>query len=695
MAQREYLDCEYYLAGHNQSVLRVEGREYAGQLDIDIDSLRHSLAAPAVGTSLSKQGALLFRALFPKNSRLLDGYRDSLSRARQEEKHVRFRLHVAPEAPIDLHRLNWELLFDDVEKRCLSRWRETAFSRYASVPLNAPAPAAGRPKLLVVIGAPSNWEELKLARIDPEQARQEMAAALDSVAGFMPYEIMQGPATPARVRNRLDEGGFQAVHVYAHGLLRENPETGLRSASLVLEEEDGTGAPVGEDLFAEIFDGLSELRLVTLMTCHGGVQTQDDPFGGLGPTLVRLGVPAVISMRRSISFVAARIFTESFYDYLARHGRVDAAANEARQHAFLTLNGVRRHPAAASIEWSSPTLTMRLRDARVWDAQQASALRLPEGATGVDWDSIIQAVQADRVLPIIGPGLNHGMLLSNESVTERWSAEYNYSTYNYPSNNRNDLPRVAQFVETMRSRKFPHGRLLTFLKEDLMMRLDVQTRDRLREATLTQVIQEWASPTFDGDKDSPYRVLAELPFSNFITCNFDGYLSAALKWARRRQVVRERCRWRRVDKDSKQYQVLKGTRDEPLVFHLYGDDSDSTTLVLTEDDHLNWLRAVSKDDWRVPRLLRGKLNENMLLFLGFNMRDLDFRVLFKGLIDDLKEMVLPRVVVLQIHPDEGDERQTAELLNFLSRDCQNLDFQIYPGHARGFLSDLRQQLGRV
>jgi hypothetical protein len=81
------------------------------------------------------------------------------------------------------------------------------------------------------------------------------------------------------------------------------------------------------------------------------------------------------------------------------------------------------------------------------------------------------------------------------------------------------------------------------------------------------------------------------------------------------------------------------------------------------------------------------------LFLGFNVRDFDFRVLFKGLINDLNEKLLPRIAVLQVHPDEGSPHEAEEILSFLSKDCSNLAIQVYPGSARDFLVELRNQRG--
>ena len=138
-------------------------------------------------------------------------------------------------------------------------------------------------------------------------------------------------------------------------------------ARLVLETGDGRASFVDEELFAEVFDGQRDLRLVTLIACHGGASAGRDPFSGLAPALVRRGVPAVVAMRRQISLDGATRFAEHFYRNLARSAQVDAATNEARLQLYL---GESRSP-----EWGTPALFMRLAEGRLWslpnDAESA------------------------------------------------------------------------------------------------------------------------------------------------------------------------------------------------------------------------------------------------------------------------------------------------------------------------------------
>jgi hypothetical protein len=150
----------------------------------------------------------------------------------------------------------------------------------------------------------------------------------------------------------MEKGSFQLLHFFGHGLSRNGV------SALMLENEQGRVHPVEEKLLAEVFLGVRELRLVTLVACHGGAPSSGDPFSGLAGRLVQRGVPSVIAMRRAVRVDSAHLFTQHLYRHIAQTGRADAAVNEARQQLYLA--------EPRGIDWSSPVLYSRLSDGRLW-----------------------------------------------------------------------------------------------------------------------------------------------------------------------------------------------------------------------------------------------------------------------------------------------------------------------------------------
>ncbi|HEY2291891.1 MAG TPA: CHAT domain-containing protein [Thermoanaerobaculia bacterium] len=679
MSLPEYLDCELSLTAPDQASLTLDGRVYSGRPTLDeaaLQRLRASLGPLQYGTEL-------FAALLPPDSDLLSGYREALAVARHEDKLLRLRLRVADTAPAELHTLRWELLYDSRKSITFGCSREIAFSRDCAVPEPPGAAVREVPRLLVAAADPSNLAELGLPAMDRDEARRSIDEALKPLTGLMVWELLDGPVTAARLRDRLVAGGFHALHLQAHGLLLPARAT----ASLVLEAEEGTAEGhkadfVDEESFAQIVEGLRDLRLVTLIACHGGMQSSGAPLSGLGPGLVRRGVPAVVAMRQSISFEAARSFCAYFYSNLARGGTVDRAANEARQQLRLSRRD--------SDEWGTPVLFMRLRDGLLWEPRTPPAVTAGAGgASTVKWPALLARIQSDNFVPFLGPGVCRGLLPSAAEIAELWASQYD----GFPLDGRTDLPAVAQFVETKEGRGFPQDRLPALLTEELLHREQINERKRYEGLRLSEVIDRLAERHFDKDADEPHRLLAGLKISTYATTNFDTFQAAALRWQGKKPKV-ERCRWREdATTLPPEYETLSGTPQEPLVFHMYGNDEDPTSFVLTEDDHLDFLRAISAEPKLLPLHFKRKLTEAMLLFLGYDVRRLDCRVLLRGLIAHLKDLRRGRIAVLQIDPSEDDAPRTEELRAYMEGCCQELQIEVYWGSVRDFLRELKNRLG--
>src|SRR5436305_1084522 len=338
-----YLDSELYVTDRDQARLSFEGEQFSDRPHLS-DEWARSLVQPL---DPKEYGAAIFSATLVDN--LLTGYRIALSRAQKQEARLRLRLHVADTAPAALHALPWELLYDRQRSVALGGSQDVAFSRYLSLDEPSRPPGQERPRLLVALANPRDLPA-HLPPMDRERTLEALGRTLKSLAGQMSYEVLDGPTTVARLRERLVEGGFHALHLQAHGLL--HAEDSGDATRLVLEDEAGNAALVDQEFLSRLFEGLRTLRLVTLVACHGGKQTGDDPFSGLGPGLVRRGIPAVVAMRQAISFGAAVRFCDHFYRNLARSGCVDAAVSEARNQLFLSQ--------LEESEFGTPVLFMRL-----------------------------------------------------------------------------------------------------------------------------------------------------------------------------------------------------------------------------------------------------------------------------------------------------------------------------------------------
>ncbi len=349
-----HLDSELYLPNASHARFRCDGRDYEARdlrLDDTLITRLHEL-----GYEPQVYGATLFDAAVPPGSPLRDGLRAALARAEESQLRLRLRLHLAPGLPTELHRVHWELLFDPDRKVALARSPDTAFSRFGSTPHAPRGPVSGRPRLLGVVAAPTDAARFQMAPIDDDDARQRLLAAFASLPDSVDFELLDGPATPERLRDRLSTKDYHGLHIFGHGMAQFR-----RRAGLMMQRDDGRARVVDETLLSEIFLGERDLRLVTLVACHGGALSSNDTSSGLAARLVERGVPAVVGMAQAVTFDQGHRFTDHLYRNLSRTGTVDVATNEARHQLFLA--------EPDGMAWSSPILHMRLADGRLWGSE--------------------------------------------------------------------------------------------------------------------------------------------------------------------------------------------------------------------------------------------------------------------------------------------------------------------------------------
>lgn len=680
MNDAQVLDCELHVLGRSQAIFRIAGREYSGEPVLDEaleDRLRTLLDNPR------KYGIELFNALLPPESNLLAGYRDALAVATYQDKRMRFRLFLDPTMATGLHNLRWERLYDERKEIPLARSRSVLLSRYLGLADRPGSSVGGTPKLLIAISNPNDLGSFGLPAIDVAKAREAMTEALAPLAGKISPVFLEGLVTPARLRDHLVGGGFHVLHLLAHGIL---PVDGQGPAHLVLEKPNGNGEGsaaelVDEGLLSEIFEGDRNLRLIMLLACHGGAPpSMDDPFSGLALQIVKRGLPAVVAMRQGISLQTAKSFSQLFYANLARSGSVERAVNEARQQLYLLQQD--------SDDWASPILFQRLQDGLLWEPEpQPIAMAAQPVDSDFPWDAMLTSIRKDNFVPFLGPEITRGLLLSREQIAHLWFANYQ----GFPLDERTDLPAVAQFVETKKGRGVPQEDLVSLLIQDLIEREQVKERERMQSLSLSQVIARIAERHFDGDPDEPHRILASLPLSTYLTTNYDSFLYEALRW-KGRNPRREICSWREPvpDLPADYKDSLVGKPDSPLVLHLYGHDERTSSMVLTEDQHLDFLRMVSRDRERLTDKLRQKLTQSMLLFVGYDVRRLDCRVLLWGVIASLRHLYAERdrIAILQIEP-ETDPQRAHELKVYVQECCRGLEIKVFEGKSREFLKALR------
>ena len=133
----------------------------------------------------------------------------------------------------------------------------------------------------------------------------------------------------------------------------------------------------------------------------------------------------------------------------------------------------------------------------------------------------------------------------------------------------------------------------------------------------------------------------------------------------------------------------------PVVLHLFGTDEDPDSMVLTEDDHLDYLARISHDhEVFLPSSVNALLAKNTLLFLGYHLEDLDLKVILRGLLTYLALTKYDRMqIAVQIETDDHDAAAQHEVTDYLQQTFRQYfspksDVKIYWGSAQQFMAEL-------
>lgn len=152
-----------------------------------------------------------------------------------------------------------------------------------------------------------------------------------------------------------------------------------------------------------------------------------------------------------------------------------------------------------------------------------------------------------------------------------------------------------------------------------------------------------------GRRPSPMlAALAELDFPLVITTNYDQLFESALA-ANGKQP--------RVAVYTPNLEPTIDYRDptaqSPIVFKIHGDISRPETVVVTDEDYIQFvLRMSNKDPYDpVPLTLKFYLTGWSTLFVGYSLLDYNLRLLFKTLRWKIDSANVPDMYSVDYHPD--------------------------------------------
>ena len=199
-----------------------------------------------------------------------------------------------------------------------------------------------------------------------------------------------------------------------------------------------------------------------------------------------------------------------------------------------------------------------------------------------------------------------------------------------------NLARVALYVEFRADPDYLRGLLQTILPDEerepstllrilarLPLRLIVTTNyDRLMERAL--------DPLVESGEISPYELVIQ-PVSGFD--------------AKSQRAWQERLKKHPGLVLYKIHGSFLGDGDHPAA-------EDLERVIITEEDYIEFLTVVGTKGIGVPSLIRSRIVDSTLLFLGYSLEDWDFRTIFKALIEKLPPRKQRKSFAIQKDPPE-------------------------------------------
>jgi hypothetical protein len=279
-----------------------------------------------------------------------------------------------------------------------------------------------------------------------------------------------------------------------------------------------------------------------------------------------------------------------------------------------------------------------------------------------DWGLLLERIKDGKCTPFLGAGACAGTLPLGAEVAKEWAEKYAY-----PLEDSSDLARVAEYLAVTKDPMSP--------KEEIAKRF-----------------RNIRAPDFKEPAE-PHGVLADLPLPVYMTTNYDNFMAQALT-SRNRDPKWEFCRWNRlVKKPPSIFESGSGfdpTPANPVVFHLHGHVEVPESLVLTEDDYLDFLKNLSENQRLLPARIQRALTGTSLLFLGYRIADWDFRVIFRILVSYLEKSIGRAHMSVQLVP-VGDEARRGKAQEYLNQYFGELKIRMYWGTCSDFADELRSR----
>jgi len=290
----------------------------------------------------------------------------------------------------------------------------------------------------------------------------------------------------------------------------------------------------------------------------------------------------------------------------------------------------------------------------------------------------------------------------DQQLTKKWAKDI----VSYPMSDEHNLARVAQYYQVvLEDTEEAKNQYLGFLGDTLLSHYQNvegyadavnQLRRKAPRPIFSKMVSELGLPSFSEDKEDPLLLLAQLPLPIYITTSYFGFIEGALKEAGKKPVT-QFWSWSGGDSGVKveylpdpEYDPpvppnkprdFIPTLEQPVVYHLFGMENEAKTLVMSEDDYMNFLMNSAQERGNldvIPSELLTALSGKRLLLLGYHLPDWDFRALFR-FISKFRSgdpKYIPPSISIQLKPSLENKEFEEMSLSYLEKYFKEYKFNV-------------------
>lgn len=284
-----------------------------------------------------------------------------------------------------------------------------------------------------------------------------------------------------------------------------------------------------------------------------------------------------------------------------------------------------------------------------------------------DWEILLSRIRSETCTPFLGAGASAHILPTAAKLAGDWASDLDY-----PLAER-DLARVAQYMAITGDPLFP---------KELVAKV-------CTDVDLAEALQP----------DDCYDIISDLDLPFYITTNYDDLLMQALR-NKRKQPQSLLCPWHNSIRElASETYMYAPSPARPAVYYLHGSAQEPGSIVITEDDYLDFIVWVT-DSWRkqasdsyIAPALKRAFARNSLLFIGYSQNDWSFRVLMRSIRQTGAGLGATNIAV-QLSPvdSDADPEKVSDYLTKYFTGINNKPVKLYWGTALEFLTDLKRRM---